>query len=255
MHEAFLFGQFDFAFILRDVDIPVVPVGETIEEIEAAESGEAPFDTGLRVDVGNELPSVLLLVFRRVEGVDKFDPEIGFDGFAGDDKLRAYLTTQQHIIFVFLQEVHAVRTHIQLHSFTQVNLRILEGVGTRSGEEQTVAYPLVRVGFLGSRPCAVRSDDAQGITYVQLEVVDGFVTEIDGGVGLAEVGSDGGVIEVKTQIFRYPQPETVPPFLIEPRSEAQLCRLHLCGCLGSVLPGVRLGGIQNTEYRTQTYNE
>ena len=93
MHEAFLFGQFDFAFILRDVDIPVVPVGETIEEIEAAASGEAPFDTGLRMDVGNELPSVFLLVFRRIEGVDEFEPEVGFDGFAGHDKLRAYLAT------------------------------------------------------------------------------------------------------------------------------------------------------------------
>ncbi len=112
MHEAFLFGQFDFAFILRDVDIPVVPVGETIEEIEAAESGEAPFDTGLRADVGNELVAIFLLVFRRVEGVDEFEPEIGFDGFAGNDKLRAYFATQQHIVSILLQEVHAVRAHI-----------------------------------------------------------------------------------------------------------------------------------------------
>ena len=236
MYEAFRFGQFDFSFILRDVDIPVVPVGETIEEIEAAESGEAPFDTGLRADVANELPAVLLLVFGRVEGVDEFEPEIGLDGFAGDDKLRAYFATQQHIVFVLLQEVHAVRTHIQLHSLTEEYLRVAEGVGTRSGEEQTVAYPLVRVGFLGSRPCAVCSDDVQGITYVQLEVVDRFVTEIEGGIGLAEVGFDGGVIEVEAQVFRDSQLETVPPFLVEIRSEPQLCRMHLCLCLGIVTP-------------------
>ena len=112
MHEAFLFGHFDFSFILRDIDVAVVSVREAIEEIKAAESGEAPFDTGLRADVGNELPAVLLLVFGRVEGVDEFEPEIGFDGFAGYDKLRADLATQQHIIFVFLHEVHAVRAHI-----------------------------------------------------------------------------------------------------------------------------------------------
>ncbi len=245
MHEAFLFGQFNISFLLRDVDIPVVPVGETIEEIEAAASGEAPFDTGLRMDVGNELPSVFLLVFRRIEGVDEFEPEIGFDGFAGDDKLRAYLATQQHIIFVFLQEVHAVRTHIQLQSLTEEDLRVAESVRACCGEEQTVAYPLVRVGFLGSRPRAVRSDDAQGITYVQLEVVDGFVTEIEGGVGLAEVGSDGGVIEVETQVFRDPQTETVTPFLVELRSEPQLCRLHLCGCLGIITP--RIQRVRNKE--------
>ena len=93
MHEAFLFGQFNISFLLRDIDVSVVSVRETIEEIEAAESGDAPFDTGLRTDVGYELTAVLLLVFRRVEGVDKFDPEIGFDGFAGNDKLRAYLAT------------------------------------------------------------------------------------------------------------------------------------------------------------------
>ena len=93
MHEAFLFGELDFAFVFRDINVAVVTVRETVVEIEATEFGKAPFDTGLRADVGYELPAVLLLVFGRVEGVDEFDPEIGFDGFAGYDKLRAYLAT------------------------------------------------------------------------------------------------------------------------------------------------------------------
>ena len=74
----------------------------------------------------------------------------------------------------------------------------------------------------------------QSITYVQLEVVDRFVTELEGGIRLAEVGTYGGVIEVETQVFRDSQLETVPPFLVEIRSEPQLCRMHLCLFLGIV---------------------
>ena len=87
MHEEFLFRELDFAFVFRNINVAVVAVCETVVEIKAAESGQTPFDTSLRADVGNELMSVLLLVFRRIEGIDEFDPEIGLDGFSGDERI------------------------------------------------------------------------------------------------------------------------------------------------------------------------
>ena len=74
MDKCFLFGQLDVAFRLCDIDIPIVAVLEAVEEIEAAESTHAPFDTGLGTNRTDELMSVFLLILRRIECIDKFYP-------------------------------------------------------------------------------------------------------------------------------------------------------------------------------------
>ena len=74
MQIFFLFRQLDITFLFCDVDISTVSVRKAVEEIEAAESTHAPFDTGLGTNRTDKLMSVFLLILRRIECIDKFYP-------------------------------------------------------------------------------------------------------------------------------------------------------------------------------------
>lgn len=123
--ESFL-GQLDVAFFLGDIDISVIPVRETIVEIQAAEFRNSPFDAGLGTHITDELMSVFLLILRRIERVRQFTPDIGFDGFAGNVEICTYTAAQLPSILAFLQRVDAIGSRLHEHPLAEVNFCVIK---------------------------------------------------------------------------------------------------------------------------------
>ena len=69
-----LLRQLHIAFILRDIDIAVVPILETIVEIQRTAFRYAPVDAGLRADMTDILMAVTLLIGRYIERILQFAP-------------------------------------------------------------------------------------------------------------------------------------------------------------------------------------